>query len=257
MRVWYDNQFYKCDVTADSEETSYAAVNLLDTQLKKTTRTTNVTSVATWDFDAGFGETIDANAAAILGHNILTGATAIQFVMSANSNYSAASTSVVFSHETGIMTAYFSADSKRYARLLVCDSANDDGYIEIGFAYTASYLQVTGGVGIDFPFETLDSSTGQYSNTGQFFGDEGEILDLYSFNMPYINNSLKGDWKNVFKEIKTVKPMIMDFNENAHASILPLYCKLNENIAFNHIPVPVGADWDFHWNCAISVKECK
>ena len=250
MRMWYDNEFYKCDIVASSEETGYAATNLQNTQLKKTTRTTIVTSVATWDFDAGYGVTIDVNSIALLGHNITTGATSIQFIMSANSDYSAASTSVVFSHEVEMMTAYFNTDSKRYARVLVCDSANGDGYIEMGFVYAASYLQVIGGVGIDFPFQPLDSSTGNYSNSGQYFGDEGELLDLYSFNMPYINNALKGDLITMFEKVKTVKPIIMDFNESMHSSIAPLYCKLNESLAFNHM-------WDFKWNASISLKECK
>lgn len=257
MRIWYDNEIYKCDITASSEETSYAATKLQNTQLKATTRTTTVSTVGTWDFDAGYGVTINANSAAILGHNIATAASAIQFIMSANSNYTSPSTSVVFSHDTGLMSVYFTADSKRYARILVDDPANSDGFIEMGLVYIASHLQVVGGVGIDFPFQPLDSSTGDYSNSGQFFGDEGETLDLYDFHMPYINNALKVSMLTVFDKVKTVKPIIMDFNENAHSAIVPLYCKFNDTIAFNHIAVAVGSDYDFHWNCDISLKECK
>lgn len=258
MRIWYDNEIYKCDVTASSEETGYPAVNIQNTQLKKVTRTTNVTSVQTWDLDAGTGVTIDVDSVAILAHNITTAATAIQFIMSASADFSGATTSVVLSHDVTLMSAYFAADSQRYARILVDDSANSDGYIEIGLAYIASHVQIIGGVGIDFPFEMLDSSTGWYSNTGQWFGDEGETLDLYSFAMPYINNALKGTFITIFDKVKTVKPIIMDFNESAHSSITPLYCRFNEDIAWNHIAVPVSpTDWDFHWNMAASVKEMK
>ena len=36
MRLWYDNEIYKCDLTASSEETGYPGPNLQDTQLAKT-----------------------------------------------------------------------------------------------------------------------------------------------------------------------------------------------------------------------------
>ena len=257
MRMWYDNEGYKCDITASSEETAYAATNSQNTQLTKTTRSTNVTAVYTLDFDAGYGQTIGADSVAILGHNITTAATAIQFVMSANSDYSGASTSVVFTHAAGSIFKYFTADAKRYARILVSDAANSDAYIEIGFIYMASYYQVVGGVGVDFPYQPLDSSTGQYSNTGQFFGDEGDTIDLYSFNLPYIDNVMKSSILTIFDEVKTVKPIIMDFNESAHSSIAPLYCKFNETVSFNHLRVGVDTDYDFHWNCSMSLKECK
>ncbi len=211
----------------------------------------------TIDFDAGYGVTIDADSTAILGHNLTSSVEHCQFIMSPNSDYTSATTNVAFLHATGLMSVYFAVDSQRYARLAISDGTNDDDYIEMGLVYIASHLQVVGGVGIDFPFQPLDSSTGDYSNSGQFFGDEGEILDLYDFHMPYINNALKANMLTVFDKVKTVKPIIMDFNESAHSSIAPLYCKFNDTIAFNHIAVAVGSDYDFHWNLSISLKECR
>jgi len=257
MRLWYDNETYKCDMTVSSAETGYPGTNIQDTQLKKTARSTNVTSVQTWDFDAGSGNTIDCDSVAILGHNISATASQIQFVMSASADFSGATTSVVLTHSTGLMAVYFVADSERYARVLVADMGNSDGYIEMGFVYVASHVQITGGVGIDFPYQRMDSSTGEYSNTGQWFGDEGELLDLYNFHMPYMNNAFKKQMLTIFEEVKTVKPMIMDFNESAWSSIRPLYCRFNDSISFNHIAVAVGTDYDFHWNCDISLKEIK
>lgn len=258
MRIWYENRMNTTTITAASEATGYPATNLQDPQLAKTTRSTNVSSIQTWDFDAGAGVTIAADSAAILGHNISATATAIQFIMAATSTFAGATTSVVLTHATGLMTVYFTADTERYSRVLIDDSANSDGYIEMGAVFIASHLQVTGGVGIDFPYQRLDSSTGGYSNTGQFYGDEGETLDLYSFAMPFINNSLKKSFLTMFDEVKTVKPIIMDFNESAHSSIAPMYCRLNEALAFNHIAVAVDTtDWDFHWNMSMSIKETK
>jgi len=258
MRIWYDNEANKGTITAESEETGYPAINLQNTQLSRTTRSTNVSSVQTWDWDAGAGVTIAGDSISILGHNISSAATAIQFIMAATSTFAGATTSVVLTHNAGLMSAYFAADSQRYSRVLIDDSSNSDEYIEMGAVFIASYLHVTGGVGVDFPFQVLDSSTGGYSNTGQFFGDEGDTLDLYSFAMPFINNALKKSFITMFNEVKTVKPIIMDFNESAHSSILPLYCRFNEPISYNHIPVPVsGTDWDFHWNASISLKEIK
>lgn len=257
MRLWYDNETYKCDLTASSEETGYPGTNILDIQVKKTARSTNVTAVQTWDFDAGSGNTIDCDSVAILGHNISAAASQIQFVMAATTSFAGATTSVLLTHSTGLMAVYFAADSARYARVLVADMSNADGYIEMGFVYVASHVQMTYGVGVDFPYQPIDSSTGEYSNTGQWFGDEGELLDLYNFHMPYVNNAFKKQMLTIFEEIKTVKPMIFDFNESAHSAIEPLYCRFNDNIAFNHIPACVGTDYDFHWNCDISIKEMK
>ncbi len=211
----------------------------------------------TIDFDAGSGNTIDADSVAILGHNISSNAERIQYLMSASANFSSATTDVAFTHATGLMSVYFAADSQRYARVSVTDSTNTDDYIEMGAVYIASYLQITGGVGIDFPFQVLDSSAGRYSNTGQWFGDEGEVLDLYSFAKPYADNAFKASFITMFETVKKVKPIIMDFNESAHSSILPVYCKFNEDVAYNHIAVAVGSDYDFHWNISFAVKEMK
>ena len=200
---------------------------------------------------------MDADSAAILGHNISATASQIQFIMSASADFSGASTSVVLTHATGLMSVYFTADSARYARVLVADMSNADSYIEIGLVYVASHVQVTGAVGIDFPYQLVDSSTGWYSNTGQYFGDEGAVLDLYNFHMPYIANTFKKTVVTIFEEVTTVKPMIMDFNESAHSSIEPLYCRFNDTIAFNHIPVALTSDFDYHWNADISLKEVK
>lgn len=258
MRIWYDNEFDKYTLTASEEKANYPASNLKDFQLEKTTRSTSAGAVITYDLDAGSGNTIYATGAAIWNHNISTAATSIQFVMAATTSFANASTSVTFTHNVDWMTVYFTADNKRYARFLIEDTANVDDYIEIGRLFITSYLQVVGGVGIDFPFQILDSTTGQYSNTGQWFSDEGENLDLYHFTISLADNAYKKRLVTMFKDVKMSKPIIFDFNECAHSSIQPLYCKFNDEINFNHVAVCINdTTWDFHWNASISIKECK
>jgi len=252
MRLWFDNEFdkYSITVSAGGETLGYPATNLQDYQLAKVTRTTSANMTVTYDLDAGAAASIHASVAGILNHNISTGATAIQFILSPNSDYSGATTSVVFSHSTGIMNNYFTANSERYGRFLITDTANSDDYIEIGRFFITSYLQMTNVVGLDMPYQRLDSSTGKYSITGQYFGDEGENLDLYNIHLPYINNALKKNIVTAFETAKTVKGILIDIVPDSQDDIAPLYCKFNEQPNFNHMQ-------NVNWNCDLSFKEMK
>lgn len=233
MRIFWNNDLDNYTLTANSENSYYPVANIQDYQLIKVYRSTDITSE--WvKVDAGSGNTITATGACILAHNLTSSGT-YKIQGNATDVWTAPSVDETFVYDSDIMIKTFNSASYRYWRFSLADATNPDTYLEIGRLFLGTYLEFADQPSKDFPLTYEDTSTVDYSITGQAFGDEGIIYKLYNFKFPYWTDTVRKSVVTMVEDIKLVKPVILVPDENNTDKLIPVYAKLNDNLSFNHI----------------------
>lgn len=202
--------------------------------------------IPTIKIDAGAGLTITANSAAILGHNLSSGAVC-KIQGNATDEWNSPTVDEAITYNADIMTEYFTSNSLRFWRFLIDDTDNPDTYISVGRLVLCAYLE-TDTAGKDFPIVYDDTSKVDESLTGQSFGDEGIIRKIYTFQFPYWLDTVRKSIVTMVSDIKKIKPIVLVLDENDQTSVIPVYARLTDNMSINHI---IG----YNWNGILSFKE--
>ena len=245
MRILYYNEIDKNSISASSEASGYPIGNVQDYQLIKAFRTTGISGEYI-KIDAGSGNTITATCAAILSHNLTSGAT-IKIQANATDDWAAPAIDETFTYDGDIMIQYFTSGSYRYWRFYFDDASNPDGYIEIGRLFLGPYLQLNPPKA-DFPLQYVDTSTRKASLTGQTFGDEGIVYRLFNFTFPYWDETVRNEIVTMYNEVRKIKPVILVPDENNTDKLGPIYAVINDNLSLNHII-------SYQWNGVIPFRE--
>jgi len=247
MRIFWKNELDKYTLSANSEEGYYPVANVQDYQLAKVYRSTDDT--AEWvKVDAGSGNTITATGACILGHNLTNGGT-YKIQGNATDSWGSPSLDETFSYDSDIMIETFDSAEYRFWRFSLADDSNPDTHLEIGRLFLGTYLEFADQPSKDFPLSYEDTSSVEYSITGQAFGDEGIIYKLYNFKYPYWTDTVRKNVVTMIEDIKLVKPVILVPDENNTDKLVPVYAKLNDNLSLNHLVA-------YAWNGILSWREC-
>lgn len=251
MRIHYPNEVDDTAnaLTSSSAETDFPLSNIRDPRLSKKWRATGDTSE--WVLiDAGSGNTINPTSAAILAHNISSGATVIKIQGNATDSWGSPTIDESFTYSAGTMIHYFTGSALRYWRFAIEDASNPDGYIEIGRLILGVFIQVTQPIQTAFPFQDLDTSSRQFAVTGEQYGNEGITYELYRWQFSRWDNAKKKEMQALFRDVKTIVPLLFVPNEDELARIDAVYGVFNTEIDYNHIV-------NFQWNASFSVREVK
>lgn len=245
MRILWNNEIDKYTLLYNSEQSAYPIENVQDYQLAKKYRTSDITDE--WvEIDAGAGKTITPTSAGILNHNLTSGGT-YKIQGNANDVWTDPTVNETFVYNADMMLKYFTGSALRFWRYHFVDGSNPDGYLQIGRLFLGAYLQTdTAGKDISILYE--DNSKVDESPSGQDFGDERIIRRIYDFVFPYWNDTVRKSFVTMIMEIKKIKPIILVPDENNITKIVPVYCRLNDNMNINHIV-------SYKWNGALNFKE--
>lgn len=232
MRIFWNNLVDKYDLIFSSEHSSYPVENLQDYQLAKKWHSTGDTDE--WiKIDAGVGNTITATGAAILGHNLTSGATCKIQADADNVSWGAPTLDETFVYNADIMTEYFASTSLRYWRFHFADAANPDTYVSVGRLVLCEYLETPAGK--DMTIGYGDTSVVAESLTGQSFGDEGIIQKSYSFDFPHWTDAVRKTIITMVEDIKLVKPIVLVADQSDQTKVIPVYCRLDDTLSLDHI----------------------
>ena len=224
MRIIWDNEFDKYTITASSEASGYPASNLQDISRKKTTRTTGAASE--W-WKIGNGTTkISISSIAIAEHNFTSGAT-VKLQGNDTDVWTSPAREEVIIWDAGIMTKFFTEAEYYYWRLLVADSSNPDGYIEIGRIEAGGYLQMPP-IEPGFSYPKITTSERDITVTGQVYGDKGIIQRAPGFVFPIIEDSERGEIEEMFEDVHNIKPVVLVVYENSLDVVPALYCVIDQ-----------------------------
>lgn len=188
--------------------------------------------IPTIKIDAGVGLTITANSAAVLGHNLSSGVVC-KIQGNATDEWNSPTVDETITYNADIMTEYFTSDSLRFWQLLIDDTDNPDGYVEMGRPILCVYLETPAGKDLSIGYG--DTSSVDESLTGQRFGDERIIQKSYRFNFPYWTDTVRKSIVTMIEDIKLVKPILLVADENDQTKVIPVYCGLDDSLSIDHI----------------------
>lgn len=247
MRIIYSNLFDDYTLTESQEDTNYPVENVQDIRLTEVWRTTTA-SAATISIDAGTGETITCDCAAILNHNFSSSAlTFVQASTAATFTPTALSASVTY--RSDIMVVFFTSGAYRYWRFNFSDTGNGDGYYEAGRLVLGTYLQVDPSSLVEFPEGAQRTDSVSFGITNQMYSDEGLGYKTYKYGFEYAANSMKSSIETMFGSVGMFKPIIFMNYNTTYTEIPPVYCSIIEPIEFKH---RAHDKWDFN----LSLREC-
>lgn len=125
-------------ITVTDENASYPKANLQAEPVAKTYRSTTDSDIRI-DMDLGSAKSLDC--AALINHNISSGATITLYADSTSTPTANANT---FTHRVYDMYEYLSSPlSYRYWAIRIQDASNPDGYIEVGRVLLGDALTIT------------------------------------------------------------------------------------------------------------------
>lgn len=232
MRMLLDDKMDDYTIVAASEDADYPAPNAQDPRLSRYTRTTGLSS-QTWKIDAGVGNTITASAAAIIGHNITSGAT-IKIQGNATDSWGSPTVDETFTHSSGLMVKFFTQSSLRFWRFLVTDASNPDGYIEIGRLFLCTYYQFEELPGSAFTERVVDTTRRDFSQSGQAYSDIGILYEVYEIDLELIEDATRQALKTQLELVRKHKPLILLPDENNTSKLPALYCVLDSDQMYTH-----------------------
>jgi len=221
-------------ITANTTATGYPVGNVQDYQLEKKWR--SIGSSSGWVKLSCGTTTIGVNYIAIAGHNFSTSAT-IKIQAGASDSWASPTLDTSLTHSTGIiMEAVTCASSFKWWRIYIDDTSNSDGYVEIGRLFLGTKLEPALDQELEFILTKVDTSTKQYSISGQGYGDEGIIYDLFqNVTFPILSSTAKDDMDEMFAEVKKVKPVFMLLHTGRSTELRPTYCSFITDPSYTHI----------------------
>ena len=228
MRFMYANEvdISSYTLTANSENANYPVENVQEQQLSKKYWATGDTSE--WvKLDGGSSEAITANMAAIIGHNISSGATTIKIQGHDTDVWTDPTVDQSFTYSAGLMWKVFTSDDLRYWRWLIEDASNPDTVIKIGRLFLGTYFDLSNWAQASFTRRTVDTSVLERSATGQGYGDERITYKEYEFEFPIITNTERVNLETMWETNKKVKPIVLIPNPD-DTTLGPLYAYITD-----------------------------
>ena len=235
MRILWNNQWDLYSLTESQEDASYPAENTQDSRLVKVWRT-QTASASTIYVDAGSGNTITADCAAIIAHNF-TASAGICVQGATATTFASPGASANVTYRAGPMVVYFTAGTLRYWRFSFNETTLAAGYYEVGRLFLGQYLQVDPSSLVEFPQEQIRTDNVQFSRDGQLYADEGICFKQLRYQFQGATASMKTlvetMWAGSAGVGKHHPIMLMNYDTD-FTVIEPLYCAIAEDIVFKH-----------------------
>lgn len=247
MRILYNNLWDDYTLTESHEDSSYPAENTQDVRLVKVWRT-ETASAATIAIDAGTGNTITCDCAAVIAHNFT--ASAGIFVQAATAaTFADIALSASVSYRSGPMVSYFTSGTYRCWRFSFDELTNADGYYEVGRLFLGAYLQIDPSSLVEFPEEHIRTDHVAFSRTNQFYADTGIGYKQLHYRFEWAGNSAKTAIETMWDMVGRHTPLLIMNYDTTFTVVEPLYAVLTEDIIFTHQRFD-----KWHWD--LKLREC-
>ncbi len=249
MRILHANLIDAYTLLASSEAPNLPAANLRDPRLSLPWRSMSDTDE--WiKIDAGAGETLDPNCAALAGHNLSSGAT-IKVQGNATDAWGGPTVDETIVWRAGAMMHFFAGSALRFWRFHFADAANPDGYIQIGRLSLGTYLQmpdIEPGETLPRPTSTIvtESPTGQvYADLGIEWGEFGIVFP------PVITETQRQAIRAMWAAVHNAVPFFLAVWESSFEVEGPVYCRLDQRELQWQLDKRPGV----FWSTAMKFKE--
>ena len=250
MIISYINKIDRTDftLTSSSEEADYPVTNVQQEHLSLVWLATGDTSE--W-IKLDTGTTITPLGAFLAGTN-LSDTAVVKIQGNATDVWTSPSVDVTMERVNGICYSY-SSDLEvalRYWRFSIVDTANVDGYVEIGRAWIGRTLTIDG-PHTSFTEKRINTSETTISITGQSYGNEGYIYKMWDMTFPYWDADEKGNMETFADTVNKAQPFFIQFADSNDCQLGPFYVLMTNDMEFNHMKT-----LDI-WCSQLSIREIK
>jgi len=219
-------------ITGSSEAAGYPDGNVAEIHLSKKWRTTGDTAEnIVIDLEAA----VSIDAAAIVAHNLTSGATA---KVQANSSdlWISPPVDVTLTWRAGIIFhTWPSGQNYRYWRFTFADASNPDTYIEIGkLLLSNGYYTLDELPNEQFTYTIEDESTVQFSITRQIYADIGPQFRQYQQGLGLLANTTRKNLIAFMEVVGVSTPFVLIPYEDDAGKLEPIYCVLKKPVGFTH-----------------------
>lgn len=221
-------------LTCDTADTNYPVSNLLDTRKSRIYRTTSDDDqYVLMDFTAasGYYESPGVNCIFIDKTNLTSGAT-IKIQGHASDSWGSPSFEAVITDSDLYGTLYYKswtpANSYNYMRLVLDDSANPDGYIEIGHVFIGYGITMPGmEPKQSIPYKTNSQYT--KSQSMQLYGDIRTNYRACKITWPNVTNTQRLAINAAYDVVGNHTPIYFIPWESDLDFEPPMYCNITDN----------------------------
>lgn len=235
MRIAYNNLVNAATApTALTASPVYPIANIQNQRLAKPWRSTSITA-QTIVVDLGSAQTISV--AAVLGHNLTSGAT-ITLEGNPSDSWGSASVSTTITTIVGGMCLnYFTGGSHQYWRFSIDNATGGTSYIEIGNLWLGTYHTFSPASLYDFRVIKHRSDTVTHGRGRQKYSTEGVGWRSFHLNFPRTAGSSLSAIQTMYDTVGNHTSVIFsNFNVRRDYPIVePVYCSLNGDISFQHV----------------------
>ncbi len=252
MKILYRNRIDDFDPFASSSEAAnYVAANVKIHHLVVPWRTTSA-AAQYYTIDAGEGNTIIADCAAIAGHNLTSGGAIIKIQAHTTDAWVAPDLDMAIPWNAATMMVFFSSIARRFWRFYVDDPTNPNGYIQIGRLGLGQVLQMP-------PIEpgpklpVIDLSEVSTSPGGQVFGNEGQLLLAPAFSFPIVSQAEREAILQMFAYVKKIRPLFLAVWEESLEMQAAIYCRINQD----ELRFEKSAEAGVLWTLELAFREVK
>lgn len=247
MRILYNNLFDDYDLIESHEDANYLVENVQDMRLAKVWRT-ETASAATIYIDAGTGETITCDTAAIINHNF-TASAGIIVQASTAATFTPVHLSANVTFRSGPMVVFFNSGAHRFWRFSFDETTLEAGYYEVGRLMLGEFLQVDPSSLVEFPEKHPRSDRLSFSISNQPYSDKGVGHKELKYQFEYATNTMKSSMVTMWDDVGKHTPILfMNYNDK-FTVIPPLYCSIIDDMVFDHLKFD-------KWNFSLSLREC-
>ena len=266
MRIAYSNDFdTDTSPTVTSEETEYPFSNTRDQRLTTKWRSTSAaaqTIVFQPEYDAD-----DTLTVALLGHNLSSAAT-VSFALNHSNSWSSPRISTTLTIVDEMILKYIAdvsdyegdallmetgdtllletgdailceVDTWEYARIVITDTANSDGYVELGRVFLAPYVAIEPSSLHDFTVTKKRSDTVIYGKDRQKFSNPGVGWRQFDLAFPPSNGTTVSAIQTLYDTVGNHTSFVFANFDSLRASdgaqyeiVEPCYVSINGEVAF-------------------------
>ena len=228
----HDNLIDQGTLTVYSEDLNYPRNALRDYHLSNAFRSTGL-STDEW-IKIELDDSSSADIAALVGHNLSTGAT-IKIQGNTADTWDAPTVDESMDYSTGPIWKQFTGAKKKYWRFTISDTDNSDTYIEVGRAIITNKTDLTNTYSNTYTEAFQNTGRVRYSITGQPFGVRGYEYRTLSLNVPYMDTDDKENMRDMFADVQQYEPILCIPDTANDNDVKPIYCVLEEPFTANHI----------------------
>jgi len=234
MRIAYTNLIDSATApTALTADLQYPVTNLQNQRLAKPWRSTAVTA-QTVVVDLGTATNITA--AAVIGHNLTSGAVITLEGNPADSWASPSVTTTITTITGGMCLNYFAGGSQRYWRFTIDNATGGTSYIEIGRLWLGTYLTVDPSSLVDFTVTKSRSDTVTFGRGRQKYATEGVGWRSFRLSFPRTRATMLTAIQTMYDAVGNHGSVIFsNFDTTrAYPIVEPCYCSIDGDINFSH-----------------------